>query len=718
MAQQGILPPMTTTASASPASLSHTASEHEGISVRLPVVRANKTGSIPTLGIADLAANAPSTLQPPQGNAPRRAVTSRVRVLSFAAARTFLRPTNSTILGRLSQLVDSRSRNPQFHRQGLRASEDGHAIFCQHCFRELNPVDNSGLLKHINGKAHLRNRALQQDVANRQAENAAVLGRIAQAPVANDLTEDAFRLSILAWSLKEGISRSALESVSLLIDHPGRALGNIRQLFSYVPTIRLQQLDLVTSILGNPRSPRRYSIIFDGCSASSDLVAILARCVDADFNIHQCLIDFSNIAEPLNHENLAVHLFHVIDNCRLPWASLTGFICDNVGVNGAAVEHLLGPGNIKAVLAGCFSHMLDHVGEHFQYKELKQFRTDLNQIFSTSLKARSEWTRITSLALPPRACPTRWWSWFDTLAYCFSNWDAVCNFIDSCQMHGSECLERIRSQKANPVVWPLVYLQIACVYDAALPFVRATYILECDGPMILIAADVVDSLRCSIDGLTLAYTMQAIASFASQGIPPPDMTCEGEVEITAAWQTVAESVVTPAFAYFNARFFMDAGRSRLLCMYRVARACNPFLMATFQNAEAASQSVRALAVFHFIQHADIDGMLRELPVYLALSRTDCLPNLHWLKVNLSGDDWPWKAYTDAIITFWRHHYSRMPYWSGMVRSILTLHPSSAAAERVFSAYQRLYPLQRTRALEDHQQAALMLTFNESLRNFK
>ena len=95
--------------------------------------------------------------------------------------------------------------------------------------------------------------------------------------------------------------------------------------------------------------------------------------------------------------------------------------------------------------------------------------------------------------------------------------------------------------------------------------------------------------------------------------------------------------------------------------------------------------------FPFIKPASIPSLTVELPAY----------NAALLNVTDECDDLQW----------WRAHATLFPAWAATARAILTIAPSSAAVERVFS-YMNAYITDRQQSLLiDSCEAMLMLQIN-------
>ena len=67
------------------------------------------------------------------------------------------------------------------------------------------------------------------------------------------------------------------------------------------------------------------------------------------------------------------------------------------------------------------------------------------------------------------------------------------------------------------------------------------------------------------------------------------------------------------------------------------------------------------------------------------------------------------------VAWWSSNSETLPHWSAVVKKVLLVQPSSAAAERVFSVMESLFNKQQDSALEETVEASVMLSFNGSQR---
>ena len=149
---------------------------------------------------------------------------------------------------------------------------------------------------------------------------------------------------------------------------------------------------------------------------------------------------------------------------------------DRASVNNVAIRTLkiVFP---KIFDVGCFSHMLDHVGEKFDTPILDAFSKSWLNMFSRSLKTK------TNLSICPLIqLPCRWWSKWEVLKQVFSAFGDVQSFLENEDLPLSrlQMLEILR----DPPKWRKLRIELAVLIEAGEPFVKATYNLEGDGPLV------------------------------------------------------------------------------------------------------------------------------------------------------------------------------------------------------------------------------------------
>ena len=145
----------------------------------------------------------------------------------------------------------------------------------------------------------------------------------------------------------------------------------------------------------------------------------------------------------------------------------------------------------------------------------------------------------------------------------------------------------------------------------------------------------------------------------------------------------------PAYAYFQQKFTVDLAEQ--LEAFKAARFFNPSKMLDMQP---TCNDLDSLAIFPFIRSDPslLLSLKTELPTYLSKAE-DTTPEVN-------------------VLNWWRRHENDLPTWSCVCRSILTVQPSSASAERVFSILQRSFSDSQQSSLEDYIECSLMMQYNK------
>lgn len=144
---------------------------------------------------------------------------------------------------------------------------------------------------------------------------------------------------------------------------------------------------------------------------------------------------------------------------------------------------------------GCFSHTLDHVGEKFHTPVLNQFAKAWIGLFTRSPKAKLAWREKTGLPIPTYSA-TRWWSKWEVLKTLLLSFGDVVPFLRDCDLPPSRL--KLLEVLEDPASCRNLHIELAATVDAGEPFVKATYILEGDGPLVLSAYKEIQELRASV----------------------------------------------------------------------------------------------------------------------------------------------------------------------------------------------------------------------------
>jgi hypothetical protein len=147
-------------------------------------------------------------------------------------------------------------------------------------------------------------------------------------------------------------------------------------------------------------------------------------------------------------------------------------------------------------------------------------------------------------------------------------------------------------------------MELAITIDAMAPFVKATYTLEGDGLLALIAYREISKLH-SIVSSQLYPNVLAVAKHESRG----DASNE---QLLIRY---AKNCVRPAYDYFQEKFDYSSGDLKdLVLAFKAARFFSPVKMNEIQPTPV---DIEALKAFPFID--DVTGLKAELPAYLSAS---------------------------------------------------------------------------------------------------
>lgn len=241
-------------------------------------------------------------------------------------------------------------------------------------------------------------------------------------------------------------------------------------------------------------------------------------------------------------------------------------------------------------------------------------------LFSKSPKARLAWHTLTGLSLRSYLA-TRWWSKFEVLL----------NIL------------RDPSQSRK------LKMELAVTIDVMEPFVKATYVLEGDGPLAFVA----------YERLTTLFTVIASEHYPNVNTAAKNLS-SGDSRHEHQLVAYAKSYVVPVFTDFKSKF--ENNLQPAVLAFKAARYFSPPKVNEIKPTAADIDSLRAISFLDTT--STIDGLKAELPLYLAAAEDV-------------------SAQTD-VLQWWKSHQLELPKWAEACSLVLLMQPSSAAAERVFS----------------------------------
>ena len=140
--------------------------------------------------------------------------------------------------------------------------------------------------------------------------------------------------------------------------------------------------------------------------------------------------------------------------------------------------------------------------------------------------------------------------------------------------------------------------------------------------------------------------------------------------------------------YFVAKFQDDLSDS--VCAFKAAQLFVPWKV---REMMPTCSAVDMLKSFPFLNNAAVlQNLKSELSSYVA-NVADVCPDFD-------------------ILLWWQNHMTDLPHWSSVVKDVVLVQPSSAAAERVFSILQLSFGPQQDRSLQDYVQSSIMLQYNK------
>ena len=108
--------------------------------------------------------------------------------------------------------------------------------------------------------------------------------------------------------LKAGIPLLKVNSLRPFLEKYGHCLTSRNHLAEFIPMIR-QEIDFVKSEIA---ANSAFSVIFDGSTRLGEVLAIIVRFIDKDWNIQQRLLKLEILAKSMNAEELAERLIQCL----------------------------------------------------------------------------------------------------------------------------------------------------------------------------------------------------------------------------------------------------------------------------------------------------------------------------------------------------------------------------------------------------------------------
>ena len=282
-----------------------------------------------------------------------------------------------------------------------------------------------------------------------------------------------FRFEIVECVISGGIPLSKVDILRPLLEKCGHRLTHSANLREIIPAVLEKEREKLLSEL---ESVKEASVIFDGTARMGEALAIIVRFV-------QRLIRLEVLAKALKGDELAQRLMSCLAvKHNFGPNTIIGGIRDGASVNGAALRQLkFFYSNLFDVV--CFSHTIDNVGNHFEFRILDSFIQYWVSLFAHSFNARLLWKEKTGQAMRTHS-DTRWWSNWEILQQAFCYFGDIEPFLRENEEMSPAMRRHLLEIFDDHQDAQDLRLELAAVVDAGVHFVSATYYLEGDTPLI------------------------------------------------------------------------------------------------------------------------------------------------------------------------------------------------------------------------------------------
>ena len=293
----------------------------------------------------------------------------------------------------------------------------------------------------------------------------------------------------------------------------------------------------------------------------------------------------------------------------------------------------------------------------------------------------------------------RWYVKYEMIKQLFLNYDCIHNWVLECELHDHAPESTAKVRAVLTAASYTLQLEMCILVDAIDLFVRTTYDLEADT---VLTFKVYDKLQALVQHVALVRGGGAAVpntrAVASRIIDNNFQHALQAAKDQRVAQLIDEQLakVEPCFVYFEQKM-VQLGPS--VDVFKAVKVFHPHnIDAMGGNADAVDTLLQAIPLIDAATRAQL---ILELPAYRVMAIAD---------LTLTAD-------TD-VEKWWAHKVgdATIKTWYETAIQVMLLQPSSAAAERVFSMLKALIDDQQAgRALEDYQQAALMIHYNQLMR---
>ena len=200
----------------------------------------------------------------------------------------------------------------------------------------------------------------------------------------------------------------------------------------------------------------------------------------------------------------------------------------------------------------------------------------------------------------PSYSDTHWWSKWELMNHLLKSFGSVSSFLDKTDLPSSKL--KLQEIISDPPKNRKLHMELAITVDAMEPFVKATYNLEGDGPLIFMAYEEIALLSAGILNQHYPNTKAVAKSLTT--------TCIQQQQLLDH----AKSCVAPSYKYFQDKFEGDLKAIGLqICSYFFYPSRNGEL-------KPSSTDIDELKVFPFLNSSEtLEEWKSELPSYISKS---------------------------------------------------------------------------------------------------
>ena len=212
---------------------------------------------------------------------------------------------------------------------------------------------------------------------------------------------------------------------------------------------------------------------------------------------------------------------------------------------------------------GCISHSLDLVGGRFTTPVLSSFVSLRISVFSHIPKMKALWKVQTGRAMATFS-KMRWWSRWEVMHQIVVQFSDVVPFLttaDGSAATRSHLLTILQNARQHQ----LLRVELASVIDGGQPFVKATYRLEGDGPLILQAYEEIATVRAAVQSAHYPSVIAVAKQIAN-----------GDAIMQQRLQTYASDYIRPGLQYFETK--LGSELSPQVSAFKAARLFPPIIV--------------------------------------------------------------------------------------------------------------------------------------------